>query len=65
MKKKELEAYKEGGPDAAKVYAEKAKVLEDKYPGALDKFANTKTSGGANYNGMSTRLEIVKAHCFN
>jgi hypothetical protein len=66
LKKRELEAYKEGGANSAKFYEKKAMVLEDKYPGSLDLFAKTKTLGGAaNYNGMSTRLDIVKKFCFN
>jgi hypothetical protein len=65
LKKKEIKTYKTSGSDAAKILAREANLLNAKYGGTLDRFANTKTAGGANYNGMKTRLEIVKAHCFN
>jgi len=65
LKKREIKTYKKMGSEAAKVYALEATELNAKYGGTLDRFANTKTAGGANYNGMKTRLEIVKAHCFN
>ena len=65
LKKREIKTYKTSGWDAAKILAHEANQLNSKYDGTLDRFANTKTSGGANYNGMKTRLDIVKAHCFN